>query len=444
MLADDGSGPPADVEVVHSSPMILLPDEISGAVAAVFDVICIGSEVCEPSVEVHWRAAGSPSFVTTVAGPLGDGDGRWAAAMPEQLSGAPVVEYFAETTVAGHDGTVTLPEAGAAAPFRMWVATDPVEATFEGIDSVEEPDEVAVSGGWGTGEGDFAFEGGGLDSDRIGPSAIAVDARGRVSVLDQFNQRVQTFEPGGPMAARVSVTPVQVGLFGGTPDVAAAPDGSLVVLEWGGDQDRRPKVRRFRPDGQQLDVVPIAARRVDDLHIGTDGDIQVHGYPGDHWLTVGALDVKAGPQGSARLRGLAQAAQQRSVHSGRTFGDSRVVLRGYPDEIRVAEIRGDRLARSWRVVDTDPEVNVGEIHVVDVRGPDLLLGLRLWTEDTAVYRMMRVRPDGSTQQLTASISEWTDAAPVSRLRLSPAGDWYQLRTDPAGLQVVRFDARRTR
>ena len=66
------------------------------------------------------------------------------------------------------------------------------------------------------------------------------------------------------------------------------------------------------------------------------------------------------------------------------------------------------------------------------------LSLPLWNEKHAQFRVLRLGPEGLLQSFDVDPAEWAESAPLSRFRLR-GSTLYQLRSDPSGIEIARFE-----
>lgn len=419
---------PAELQLLHSPPMAFQRGSAE-VVELIFDVVCVGTTDCEPDVVVHHRHGREEEFAQLRATRLDPG--RFAAIVP-LAPDAERIQYFATADLADDGGSALLPPDGGITPYDLLVVDEWVRAQVSPLGPATSDGVTVASGGWGDDLGEFGSEGGGLDSDRIGPSAFDVDAQGHVFVLDQFNQRVQQFVNGVPAGS----TPVDIGLVGGTPDLAVAPTGaSLHVLEWGDVRkpESVPAMEHYLLNGTLLDSVPIAADWVDGIDVNAAGLVQVHGYPSDLWMPT--LEP-----GGTSLQAVALEEQLRRATEGRMNALQReVVLRASDRGVMVLELHGGRLERAWLVEHNDANSHLGEVHVAEVRDDELLLGLRVWSDEASVFRLMRVSSGGTVLEASVTADEWADAAPVSRIRTGPDGNFFVLHSRPDGISISQHN-----
>ena len=72
-----------------------------------------------------------------------------------------------------------------------------------------------------------------------------------------------------------------------------------------------------------------------------------------------------------------------------------------------------------------------------------LVVVRLWNENQAQFRVLRLAPDGLADSFAVDRAEWAETASLSRFRLH-GSTLYQLRSDPSGVEIATFEIGGTR
>ena len=150
------------------------------------------------------------------------------------------------------------------------------------------------------------------------------------------------------------------------------------------------------------------------VRVGPDGPL-VHAYPSEMWLPTG----QGRPPLTAEEQ-LAGAQVARSVDGGLA-----VVVSASPAEARFALVRGGDVVRAWLVRST---TSLGEVQLAEPYGDGLLVVVRLWDENHAQFRVLRLAPDGLADSFAVERAEWAETASLSRFRLH-GSTLYQLRSD---------------
>ena len=68
----------------------------------------------------------------------------------------------------------------------------------------------------------------------------------------------------------------------------------------------------------------------------------------------------------------------------------------------------------------------------------LLVVVRLWDEEHAVFRVLRLGPEGLVSSFAVSPGEWAETASLSRFRLH-GNTLYQLRSDRSGAEIATYE-----
>jgi hypothetical protein len=160
------------------------------------------------------------------------------------------------------------------------------------------------------------------------------------------------------------------------------------------------------------------------VRVGPHGPI-VHSYPSEMWLPTGPDRPPLTPNHQVE-----SAQSSRSVRGG--LG---VVVRASPAEVRLALVRGARVEHAWVL---RGETSFGEVQLAEPYGDGMLVVVRLWDERHAEFRVLRLGPSGIEQSFDVAPAEWADSASLSRFRLH-GNVLYQLRSDPSGIAIAKFE-----
>lgn len=417
--------PAPALEASHVPPALTLPGE---AATLRYAILCGPPEdggPCDGSGQVYIRSGQSGSYerIPLVRG--GDsGDGRYVAEVPPALASSRVGYSYYAVLKDDASASVTLPAGGAAAPDRSFLLDDStrIDLGVHTFGTPRSPDARVLNASWGSEPGQA-----GLAGSRAlgfaGPSSFAVGAEGNVTLLDQVNGRAERWARG-----RIEAVPLAVS--GGLADFAVEPDGTMDVLEPPNRLTPFPLLRSFRDDGTPKWAQRLADRTWAKLALTPEGPA-IQQQPSEQWLP--------GAEHGAALDRRAQAARGRS---GRPVGRGReiVVDRVGSDELRIAELAGNAVMRSWRIMSTTP---LGEVQLAEPRGDGIVVVLKTYTEDRAEYVVLVLRKDSVAERFSVAPSEWAESAPLARFRLV-GSSLYQLGSTPSGAFVDRFDLKEPR
>jgi hypothetical protein len=394
-----------------------------------YAIVCAPREdggPCAGSGEVYVRAghAGSYERIPLVRGD-DSSEGRYFAEVPPALASSRTgFSYYAVLHDNATDASITVPAGGAAAPDRSLPLGDAtqVELGSHEFGAPRRADTRVLQASWGSERGQA-----GLAGSRAlgfaGPASFDVGADGTVTLLDQVNGRAERW-------ARGRVETVTLAVSSGLADFAVEPDGTMDVLEPPNRLTPVPLLRSFRSDGTARWTQRLADRTWAKLAVGPEGPTVLQ-QPSEQWLP-------AAEQGTALDRG-AQAARGRP---GRPLANGRevVVDRVGSSELRIAELAGNAVVRSWRVTSETP---LGEVQLAEPRGNELVVVLKTYTDERAEYVVLVLRQRGSAERFSVEPSEWAESAPLARFRLA-GSSLYQLGSTAAGAFVDRFDLKESR
>jgi hypothetical protein len=399
-------------EILHTPALLARAGE---PVELSYDVVCgalmdaPGSR-CAPSGSLFVRPEGGTTFSKL---PLErESDGLLSAVVPAGKTGAGFDYYVVVKN--GRGQTASLPEAGAEAPQHVWSLEDwtTIDVGRAQFGQTRAPSSIIGDLSWGRGDNAIGLDSG-REQSRIGPSAFDVAPDGAVVLLDQVNRRLVKLRRG-----RAGHVPIE--FSGGEGDLAVDDAGTIYVL----DAARRPVVRAFTAAGASIASTPLAEATADMIRIGSSGPL-VHSYPSEMWLPTGRGRPPLGPE-----RQLASAQAARSVAGG--LG---VVVHASPGAVKLALVRGDRLLHAWLL---HGESSFGEVQLAEPYGDGMVVVVRLWTEKHAEFRVLRLGADRLLESFDVIPAEWAESSSLSRFRLH-GSSLFQLRSDPSGIEIARFE-----
>lgn len=417
------SGPTAapDLDAVHVPPVLTRAGE---PVTLRYAIVCAprdDGEPCDGSGSVFVRRGQSGPFEQLALRRGEDSrDGRYFLDLPREIASWPAgFSYYATLRDGGSGATITVPAGGAAAPQRSVPLRDATElalgAHLFGRDRAA--DKRVVAAAWGSEVGAAGLVGS-RELGFVGPSSFDVAADGSVVLLDQVNARVQRWSRAG-----VKVTSLEV--RGGLADFALEAGGAMDVLEPPSRVSPAPVLRSFRGDGTLLWAQRLSDRTWAKLAVGQTGPV-VQQQPSEQWLPVAEHGAALGRE-----------AQARHGRTGQQFANGRevVVERLGSAELRLAELVGNAVVRSWRITSATP---LGEVQLAEPRGDRLVVVAKTYTDARSEYVVLVLDRSGVANSFAVESLEWAESAPLARFRLA-GSSLYRLGSTPAGLFVDRFD-----
>jgi hypothetical protein len=420
------AGPPAlgsriGVEGGHVPPALTLPGE---PIRLRYAIVCRprnDGEPCDGSGAVYVRPGQSGPFERLALTRGADSrEGRYYVDLPRSIAGSDRgFTYYAVLRDDSTGESVTLPSGGAAAPQRSLPLQQFAQVDLGGhtFGQTRRPDARAVDARWGSGPGEAGLAGS-RELGFVGPSAFDVDDSGHVTLLDQVNARAQRWRDG-----RADPTPLA--LSGGLADLAVEPDGTLDVLEPPDRLSSAPFLRSFRADGSEKWAQALADRTWAKLDVGPAGPV-VQQQPSEQWRPV-----------ADHGRALGRSAQAANGRTGKPLANGRdlVVERRGAAEIRVAEVAGESVLRSWRIVGSTP---LGEVQLAEPFGSRVVVVTKTFTASRSEDVVLVLDRTGLVRTFSVEPHEWAESAPLARFRLA-GSSLYQLGSAPAGAFVDRFD-----
>jgi hypothetical protein len=404
--APAAASPPL-IDATHIPPVLTVRGE---PIRLRYGLVCAPHEdglPCDGSGTVYVRVGQTGPFRPY---PLHRGDeskdGRYFLDVPTELADAPDgFSYYAVFRDGATGATVSIPPGGAEAPQPSRPLSNAVTLDLgtHVFGETRPPSTHAVEAHWGSGADDVGLAGS-RDLGFTGPSSFDVEADGTVDLLDSVNGRIQRWRHG-----RHETVPIE--RTAELADIAAEPDGGFDVL------DGHDMLRRYRADGSERWAQKLAQRTWAKLDRGAE----VLQEPSEQWMPLVGKD---GPLTGAEQRRAGHAAHHALLVDH--VGDG---------ELRVAQLRGDALARSWRITSDTP---LGEVQLAQPDGSDVVVVTHPYTDDRDEFLVLVLGDRGVVQRFAVESASWTETAPLARFRLA-RGDLYRLRTTPAGAIVDRFD-----
>lgn len=420
--AANGPTPAAStLDAVHIPPVLTRTGE---PVSLRYAIVCAprdDGEPCDGSGSVFVRAGQSGPFRQLALRRGEDSsDGRYFVDLPRGIAASRAgFSYYAVLRGGASGAAITVPAGGETAPQRSVPLGDAagVPLGVHAFGRGRAPDERVVAAAWGSEVGQAGLAGS-RELGFVGPSSFDVAADGSVTVLDQVNTRVERWSRSGVKATAVEVS-------GGLADFVLEPGGTMDVLEPPSRVSPAPVLRSFRDDGTPRWAQQLSDRTWAKLAVGPAGPV-VQQQPSEQWLPVAE-------HGAA----LSRAAQAGHGRVGRLFAGGRevVVERVGAGELRLAELVGDAVVRSWRITSATP---LGEVQLAEPYGNRLVVVTKTYTDDRSEYVALVLDRSGIVNSFAVESLEWAESAPLARFRLAGLS-LYRLGSTRAGLFVDRFD-----
>jgi hypothetical protein len=418
------SGPTPAVpglDAVHVPPLLTRPGE---PVTLRYAIVCAprdDGKPCEGSGSVYVRAGQSGLFrQLRLRRGSESREGRYYVELPSEIASSPDgFSYYPVLRDGPTGAAMTVPAGGEAAPQRSFPLGDATEIALglHAFGRDRAPDQRVVAAPWGSDAGEAGLAGS-RELGFGGPSSFDVAPDGTVAMLDQVNGRVELWSHDAVKATNVEVS-------GGLADFALDPGGTMHVLEPPSRTTPAPVLRSFRGDGTLRWAQRLSDRTWAKLAVGPAGPI-VQQQPSEQWLPV-----------VGRGAALSRAAQAAGGRPGRTFANGREVLveRVGAGELRLAELAGNDVRRSWRITSVTP---LGEVQLAELQGDRLVVVMKTYTDDRSDYAVLVLDRAGVVAEFAVEPLEWAESAPLARFRLA-GSSLYRLGSTRTGLFVDRFD-----
>jgi hypothetical protein len=415
------SSAPALINGAHVPPILALPGE---AISLRYAIVCAPREdgrPCAGSGEVYARAGQTGIFRRFVLQRGDDSkEGRYFVDLPQEIAASREgFSYYAVLRDDATGATLSIPTGGAVAPQRSFPLSNPIEIGL-GVHSfghTRKADARVLEASWGSGVGELGLSGS-RELGLAGPSAFDVAADGAVTVLDGVNGRVQRWLRGHP-----TTTPIDIG--GVLDDFAVERDGTMNVLEPPNRETPLPRLLRFQRDGTLKWSQFLSDRTWAKLAAGPEGPV-VQQQPSEQWVPV-----------AENGEPLSRTAQSSRGRPAQPFANGLgvVVQRVGVGELRLAEVAGNSVVRTWRISSATP---LGEVQLSEPIGSRLVVVVKTYDDDRDEFRVLVLDHDGLARQLSLASAAWAESAPLARFRIAGSA-LYQLGSTPAGAFVDRFD-----
>ncbi|MGE5591654.1 MAG: hypothetical protein ACM3ZA_13735 [Bacillota bacterium] len=299
---------------------------------------------------------------------------------------------------------------------------------------------VAVSGAWGSGEGQFG-QGAGRDGLTYGPHSFAVDGAGTVYVLDGANQRLQRFNRDGKLTGLLALQGANGASLQGADDLTVDGQGGIWLVD-----NLRGRLAYFQPGGQLHELRLFGETR--GALLERAGQIQPLSR-GVLW-SLSVITSEEALYQVKRVGAYGQAAEEvfrtslSKMGTGGPLptglavaGDQTFLLLpvpGEPGAALVKQVSADGQGRSWKVPALDE---------ADLRLPAELLGLDgkgrtylgVWAKGSLHLRVF----DPSGQMLVRQVlPAGREPRSLAYARVSSAGELYLADLGAAGYTITRY------
>jgi hypothetical protein len=106
------------------------------------------------------------------------------------------------------------------------------------------------------------------------------------------------------------------------------------------------------------------------------------------------------------------------------------------NEAKFALVAGSDVVSSWSI---SSQREIGEIQLAQMIDGDLVVVLRTWDEETSAFEILRISGSAVVVHLVADAGDWAEASVLGRFELNSQGSLFQLRSNPDGFSIVRYD-----
>ncbi len=440
-------------QAFHKQPVLV---ERGEPVSLVYDTVCAwdeeaferGDMLCDVEGFVFVRSQGSDSFQRISLEP-GEYPPILEATIPPQVTDNGF-QYYAEISNTATGETVRVPDRRDLF-HEAWSYSTAVHTHLPASPSATPPEEIIVSGGWGDGINEFGVTGG-HESDVQGPAAFAFDPDGALVVLDRVNGRLLTWSSGAstPEVQTIEHT-------GGLADLAIGDDGTRFVLD--GGAGIHPKITAYDPGGALLSTSFLADVLPEKLE-AIDSSVVLHDATRSVWATTfydatpvarpdqlenAPVGVPLRTRDAAQIGGLVEVTSAEAGVTSESDGalatgsidlaEPQLVVSADSDHALFALISGGSIRSVWSIT-SDREI--GEVQLAEIVNGRLLVVIRTWTDNDAVFEVIVLNADGSTEHFAVDASRWADSSVLGRFEVGPNG-LYQLRNDELGFWIARFE-----
>jgi hypothetical protein len=396
-----------------------------------FDISCLPPDgdaertgVCDGGGTVYFRAGTGSAAVPLQLDPSAQ-VGRYVAAVPAAIWGAPSFTYYAVIRDNATGRSIVMPRGGSTAPQVSFAINGPtVDLGTHSFGMTRQASARVAAAPWGSGDGQVGLEDG-IDMP-AGGSSFDVDSTGNVYVMDEANSRLLKFAGGG--VAQAIPLP---GLARVRADLRINDStGTAYVLESANAASTSPVLRSFTLQGAALTSSPVADAAAAQVRL-SGSTAYVSEYPSSMWAPVLQNNGQAPVDSSAQLN---------SALPGAPAGDGNVVVLSTGNEIRVGVYYIVGSLYRFSTVRITSGTPVADIQLAQkLPSGRLLVVFSVYTDSEHEYEALVVDPSGTVaDQFSLPAGDWAQSMPLSRFRLA-GSSLYELGSTDTGVFVDRYD-----
>jgi hypothetical protein len=397
-----------------------------------YDIACLppdgdaeGAGVCDGGGTVYFRSSSNVAASVPLRVDPDAQVGRYVAAVPASIWGAPWFSYYAVIRDNTTGRTTFLPSGGSSAPqFSFAVNAPPIDLGDHLFGSTRQPSARVASASWGAGDDQVGVEDG-IDMP-AGGASFDVDSAGDVYLLDEAKSRMLEFTgPGAPAPIALP------GLTGVRADLRINDSaGTAFVLETASATLPKPLLRAYNLQGSATGSSSIADAAGAQIRVA-GSTAYVSEYPSSMWAPVLQNNGRTAVDPSAQLTNGAP---------GAPGGTGNVVVSSLGNEIRVGAytpVGTTYQVSTARIASTTPVADIQLAQTLP-RGR-LLVVFSVYAETEHEYEVVVVDSSGAlVDRFSLPAAEWAQSMPLSRFRLV-GSSLYELGSTDAGVFVDRYD-----
>lgn len=414
------------IDVQHSPVVLIQPGSSTNLL---FTVICPvanpANKACSPTGTLFYKTETASSYSSVALSPVQSGRPYLVGEIPAAASLGTRVSYYAVITNGANGSSAVVPAGGAAAPHRAWIIAAPTAVPLGAPLATipRTPTQTVATFGWGSGANELGLAPGD-ESATVGPSGFDL-AGSDIVVLDQLNQRLVRF----PKSAPAAKTYQPIAFDGGSGDIATTAS-NVYVIDNGGPNDSDGLLRSFDSLGAPLTVAPLAESSLESVVVDAGGRPRVRTYPGQMYLAP--LSSTGFPVQLSQQLGTAT--ESIDVGNGEAIAS---VVRYGRDEVRIALTQGAAVTKSWTLT-VDSSARFGSLQLVRRTQTGLVAVVSVFDDTSSRFVVVKLPLAGVPSSFTVEPADYAQTAPLSLFRLGTDG-LYQLRSVPAGVDIVRHD-----